>query len=138
MALDAGVANASVSNLTDAIIAVCVSGESFAVVELVYNTCEIQVCSEDGSPLSVDKQLRRVCSPPFMQICRRFLLIVLLCRHYNYKYFYLFIVYALMTLFWVVASSYINFLKSIVRDSPPRSNLRLCTYVRWCRHRTTF
>jgi len=36
--------------------------------------------------------------------------------HYNYKYFYLFIVYALMTLFWVVASSYINFLKSIASD----------------------
>ena len=36
------------------------------------------------------------------------------CRHYNYKYFYLFIVYALLTLVWVVASSFINFMKSIV------------------------
>jgi len=36
--------------------------------------------------------------------------------HYNYKYFYLFIVYALLTLFWVVASSFINFMKSISSD----------------------
>ena len=73
MALVAGVANACVSNLTDVIIAACASGELFAVVELVYNTCTNQVCFEDGSSLSVDKQLRWVCSPLFMQFCRLFL-----------------------------------------------------------------
>eukprot|EP00656_Telonema_subtile_P009360 TRINITY_DN1439_c0_g1_i3.p2 TRINITY_DN1439_c0_g1~~TRINITY_DN1439_c0_g1_i3.p2 ORF type:complete len:175 (-),score=37.17 TRINITY_DN1439_c0_g1_i3:178-702(-) len=36
--------------------------------------------------------------------------------HYNYKYFYLFIVYSLLTLFWVVATSFLNFLKSVAAD----------------------
>lgn len=36
--------------------------------------------------------------------------------HYNYKYFYLFIVYSLLTLFWVVATSFLNFLKSMAAD----------------------
>merc|ERR1711934_92343 len=33
--------------------------------------------------------------------------------YYNYKYFYLFIVYALLILFWVSATSFLNFLVSI-------------------------
>merc|ERR1712072_1558288 len=33
--------------------------------------------------------------------------------HYNYKYFYLFILYALLILFWVSASSFFNFLRSV-------------------------
>jgi len=33
--------------------------------------------------------------------------------YYNYKYFYLFIVYALLILFWVSATSFLNFLRSV-------------------------
>merc|ERR1711934_450334 len=36
--------------------------------------------------------------------------------YYNYKYFYLFIVYALLILFWVSATSFLNFLVSIASD----------------------
>jgi len=33
--------------------------------------------------------------------------------YYNYKFFYLFITYALLTLFWVSATSFLNFLRSV-------------------------
>merc|ERR1711907_756965 len=36
--------------------------------------------------------------------------------YYNYKYFYLFIVYALLILFWVSATSFLNFMRSIASD----------------------
>jgi len=35
---------------------------------------------------------------------------------YNYKYFYLFILYALLILFWVSATSFLNFLRSVASD----------------------
>merc|ERR1712167_102671 len=36
--------------------------------------------------------------------------------YYNYKYFYLFIVYALLILFWVSTTSFLNFLRSCASD----------------------
>ena len=33
--------------------------------------------------------------------------------YYNYKFFYLFITYALLILFWVSATSFLNFLRSV-------------------------
>merc|ERR1712072_811816 len=36
--------------------------------------------------------------------------------HYNYKYFYLFILYSLLTLTWVVATMFLNFLNSMASD----------------------
>lgn len=36
--------------------------------------------------------------------------------YYNYKYFYLFILYALLILFWVSSTSFLNFLVSIASD----------------------
>jgi len=36
--------------------------------------------------------------------------------YYNYKYFYLFILYALLILFWVAATSFLNFLRSVASD----------------------
>ena len=39
--------------------------------------------------------------------------LTLCCRYYNYKFFYLFITYALLTLFWVSATSFLNFLRSV-------------------------
>jgi len=35
---------------------------------------------------------------------------------YNYKYFFLFILYALLILFWVSATSFLNFLRSVASD----------------------
>ena len=37
----------------------------------------------------------------------------ILTRYYNYKFFYLFISYALIILFWVSTSSFVNFLRSV-------------------------
>merc|ERR1711977_589128 len=36
--------------------------------------------------------------------------------YYNYKYFYLFITYALLILFWVSSTSFLNFLRSVASD----------------------
>jgi len=36
--------------------------------------------------------------------------------YYNYKFFYLFITYALLILFWVSATSFLNFLRSVASD----------------------
>merc|ERR1712216_1030079 len=36
--------------------------------------------------------------------------------YYNYKYFYLFILYSLLILFWVSATSFLNFLRSIASE----------------------
>lgn len=36
--------------------------------------------------------------------------------YYNYKYFYLFITYALIILFWVSATSFLNFLRSVASE----------------------
>merc|ERR1711934_586668 len=36
--------------------------------------------------------------------------------YYNYKYFYLFILYALLILFWVSSTSFLNFLRSVASD----------------------